>query len=207
MDFSGAVGQRNDTAHLGREADGELVRTEDVVAGARDRAGVELWSPSGTGGLLVKSGSGTLTLSGRYLCGRYHRGCRNIAGQRLDHGVQRPHLNSGGTLGGTGNLPGVVVNAGGNLAPGNSIGTITVYGDLRFNTGSFYTVEISPAAADRTHVTGASTLTGPPLFQICQICSPGRASNWKEQTNIARGAPGRQMEPSGGPRIDARIWR
>ena len=49
-------------------------------------------------------------------------------------------------------------SSGGTLAPGNSIGTLTVNGNLTFNAGSTYTVEFSPSAADRTNVTGAATL-------------------------------------------------
>ena len=69
-------------------------------------------------------------------------------------------VNSGGTLGGTGTVGGTTINSGGKLAPGNSIGTITVNGPLAFNSGSTYAVEVSPAAADRTNVTGIATLTG-----------------------------------------------
>ena len=50
--------------------------------------------------------------------------------------------------------------SGGNLAAGNSIGTLTVNGNLTFNAGGTYTVEFSPSAADRSNVTGAATLTG-----------------------------------------------
>ena len=46
------------------------------------------------------------------------------------------------------------------LSPGNSIGTITVAGNLTFGAGSQYLVEVSPAAADRTNVTGTATLAG-----------------------------------------------
>ena len=69
-------------------------------------------------------------------------------------------VNDGGILGGTGVLPLVVVNSGGALAPGNSIGAVTVNGNLTFNAGSSYNVEVSPTAADRTNVTGVATLGG-----------------------------------------------
>ena len=52
--------------------------------------------------------------------------------------------------------------SGGALAPGNSIGTLTVNGSLTFNGGATYAVEVSPTAADRTNVSGTATLTGPP---------------------------------------------
>lgn len=68
-------------------------------------------------------------------------------------------VNAGGTIGGTGTLPATSIS-GGTLAPGNSIGTVTVQGDLGFSPSSTYLVEISPTAADRTNVTGTATLAG-----------------------------------------------
>lgn len=69
-------------------------------------------------------------------------------------------VHSGGTVGGGGTLSSTVVASGGTLAPGNSIGTITVSGNLTFNSGSTYAVEVSPSAADRTNVTGSASLAG-----------------------------------------------
>ena len=48
----------------------------------------------------------------------------------------------------------------GTLAPGNSIGTLTVAGNLTFAPGSIYAVEVSPTGSDRTNVTGTATLGG-----------------------------------------------
>jgi outer membrane autotransporter protein len=69
---------------------------------------------------------------------------------------------SGGTLGGTnGTVGSTSILAGGNLAPGNSIGTLNVSGNLTFAAGSTYTVEVDAAgASDRTNVTGTATLGG-----------------------------------------------
>ena len=69
-------------------------------------------------------------------------------------------VNAGATLGGIGTLPSTVIAGGGTLAPGNSIGTVTVNGNLNFNAGSTYAVEVSPSSADRTNVTGAASLSG-----------------------------------------------
>src|SRR5262245_21307076 len=69
-------------------------------------------------------------------------------------------VNAGATLGGIGTLPSTVIAVGGTLAPGNSIGTVTVNGNLNFNAGSTYAVEVSPSSADRTNVTGAASLSG-----------------------------------------------
>ena len=46
------------------------------------------------------------------------------------------------------------------MSPGNSIGLLTVQGNLVFTAASSYLVEVSPANADRTNVTGTATLGG-----------------------------------------------
>ena len=69
-------------------------------------------------------------------------------------------VNTGATLGGNGTVGTTVLNAGATLSPGTSIGTLNVAGNLTFNTGSTYIVEVSPTAADRTNVTGTATLAG-----------------------------------------------
>jgi outer membrane autotransporter protein len=68
-------------------------------------------------------------------------------------------VNASGTIGGTGTLPSTIIS-GGTLAPGNSIGTVAVQGNLAFSPTSTYLVEISPTASDRTNVTGTATLAG-----------------------------------------------
>ncbi|MDE2376784.1 autotransporter domain-containing protein [Bradyrhizobium sp.] len=68
-------------------------------------------------------------------------------------------VNTGGTLGGNGVVGNTLIN-GGTLSPGNSIGLLAVQGGLTFTAASTYLVEVSPANADRTNVTGAATLGG-----------------------------------------------
>ena len=116
----------------------------------------------GTGGVLTKTGSGKLTISGT---GNLYTGATNINGGILavDGSITTSsvvNVNSGGTLGGHGTVSKVIVAAGGTLAPGNSIGTINVSGNLTFNPGSNYQVEVSPTAADKTVVTGTAALAG-----------------------------------------------
>ncbi|MCA1532682.1 autotransporter domain-containing protein [Bradyrhizobium sp. NBAIM03] len=68
---------------------------------------------------------------------------------------------NGGYLGGTGTVGGIVVNNGGMVAPGNSIGTLNVNGNVAFNAGSTFQVEINPAGqSDRIAATGTATLNG-----------------------------------------------
>ncbi|MGE0500015.1 MAG: autotransporter domain-containing protein [Rhizobiaceae bacterium] len=65
----------------------------------------------------------------------------------------------GGFLGGVGTVNATTIGAGGTLAPGNSIGTLTVRDNLTFAAGSTYAVEVSPTDADRTNVVAG--LVGP----------------------------------------------
>lgn len=68
-------------------------------------------------------------------------------------------VNAGGTLGGNGIVGNTSIN-GGTLAPGNSIGLLTVQGSLAFTAASGYMVEVSLTNTDRTNVTGTATLGG-----------------------------------------------
>jgi autotransporter-associated beta strand protein len=113
----------------------------------------------GVGGSLTKEGTGTLTLTGV----SSYTGATNVsAGALIVNGSIASSsgltVDAGALVGGTGTLPSTTIN--GTLSPGNSIGTITVNGNLAFGPGGNYLVEVSPGAADRTNVTGTATLAG-----------------------------------------------
>ncbi len=76
---------------------------------------------------------------------------------------------NGGTLGGTGTLPGVTVASGATLAPGNSIGTIHLSG-LVLAPGSTTAIEVQGLAADRINVSGNATLGG--TLQLLPLGGP-----------------------------------
>jgi autotransporter-associated beta strand protein len=114
----------------------------------------------GGGGTLAKSGAGTVTLTGA----NTYTGATNVnAGTLSVNGSiassSLTTVNAGGTLGGNGVVGNTTIN-GGTLAPGNSIGLLTVQGSLVFTAASSYMIEVSPANADRTNVTGTATLGG-----------------------------------------------
>lgn len=72
-----------------------------------------------------------------------------------------PFAINGGTVKGTGTFGGITANAGGTLAPGNSIGTLNVAGNVVFAPGSIYQVEINEnGTSDQIVATGTATING-----------------------------------------------
>ncbi|WP_441241973.1 autotransporter outer membrane beta-barrel domain-containing protein [Tardiphaga sp. 768_D3_N2_1] len=122
--------------------------------------GVLTGTGTATGQSLVKTGTGKLMLSG---INTYTGATVVDAGTLSVNGSiaasSLTTVNAGATLGGTGTVGNTTIN-GGTLAPGNSIGTLTVQGNLVLTSASSYMVEVSPAASDRTNVTGTATLGG-----------------------------------------------
>ncbi|WP_309601537.1 hypothetical protein [Sphingomonas sp.] len=83
-------------------------------------------------------------------------------------------VNNGGRLGGNGLITGSVsILSGGILAPGNSIGHLTVNGPLSFAAGSIFQVETTPTAADSVSATGNITINGGTV----QVLATGTAYN------------------------------
>jgi outer membrane autotransporter protein len=138
----------------------------------------------GTGGSLVKTGTGTLTLNGMNTYtglttitdGKLVVGDAGHATASLAGGVR---VNKGGTLGGIGTVGSTTVASGGTIAPGNSIGTLTVKGDIAFDAGSTYLAEINPAlGGDLIDASGKATIAGGTVHALkaAGIYTPG--SRW-----------------------------
>lgn len=115
-------------------------------------------SLSGTGSF-SKGGRGTLTLSGDSagFTGETSLGDGTLAvngklGGSMD-------VLATGRLQGTGTVGDTIVS--GTIAPGNSIGTLNVAGNITFNPGSIYEVEVNAAGqGDKIIATGAATISG-----------------------------------------------
>ena len=146
---------------------------------------------TGTGGL-VKQGTGTLNLTGA----NTYTGPTSVSGGRLAINgsiTSNVTVGSGGNLGGAGTITGNV-NMSGTMAPGNSIGTLSVVGSYTQAAGSTYQVEANAAGqADRINVTGApgtATINGGTVAVLPDASGPYAMSTTYTILNATGGVSG-----------------
>ncbi|MBP5404227.1 MAG: autotransporter-associated beta strand repeat-containing protein [Elusimicrobiaceae bacterium] len=89
------------------------------------------------------------------------------------------NVNDGATLRGNGNISGTVnVNNGGTIAPGNSIDTLTITGDVNFASGSTTAIEINETpASDKLVITGNANIASGANLAVSN--ENGRYFEWK----------------------------
>ena len=123
--------------------------------------GLDFWSNdiSGHGGL-TKQGIGTLVLTGN---NTYSGPTLVNQGRLAVNGsvTSAISVQSGGIVGGSGTVGSLTARQGGTVAPGNSIGTLNVAGNVSFEPGSRYAVEVGPnGQSDRIQSSGSATIGG-----------------------------------------------
>ncbi|CAI1108004.1 Extracellular serine protease precursor [Serratia marcescens] len=123
--------------------------------------GLDFWSNdiSGHGGL-TKQGIGTLVLTGN---NTYSGPTLVNQGRLAINGsvTSAVSVQSGGIVGGSGTVGSLTARRGGTVAPGNSIGTLNVAGNVSFEPGSRYAMEVGPnGQSDRIQSGGAATIGG-----------------------------------------------
>ena len=98
---------------------------------------------------------------------------------------------NGGSLGGSGTLGSVTATAGGVVAPGNSIGTLNVAGNITFQPGSFFDVEIDAAGNSDRVAAGTATINGGTVRVLTlDPDTPTRTGSATRSSPPAAGAPG-----------------
>lgn len=127
----------------------------------------------GGAGNLVKAGAGRLTLTAE----SDFSGLTTVEAGRLQvNGALSASVvtvNAGASLGGTGSVGGVDALTGSTVAPGASIGTLSVTGDYAQAAGSIYQVEtLSTGANDRILVSGAATIEPGAVLQLVKLDAP-----------------------------------
>jgi fibronectin-binding autotransporter adhesin len=117
---------------------------------------------SGSGSVTNLGGSPSLTGANTYAGGTTISGgtlfVNNTTGSGTGSGAV--NVQSGATLGGTGIIGGAVnFQSGGKLAPGNSIGTLTINGNLTLNANSTNTFEVNGTTPANDVVVAGSSVT------------------------------------------------
>ena len=137
-----------------------------VTAGTVTYANVIGGTGLTTGGVntaINKTGAGTLVLSA---ANTYTGNTVVNGGTLVVNGTAANStlttVNSGGRLAGIGTVKGTQINAGGTFAPGSGTpaSAMSVSGNLAFQSGAIYLVQVDPTTASRANVSGTATLNG-----------------------------------------------
>ena len=131
---------------------------------------------TGTGGF-TKIGASTQVLNGE----NTYTGQTNINGGKLViNGTTNSHqtlVNNGGILGGLGKIKGdVSVKSGGIIAPGTSVGTLHIDGDLNLEPGSRTEIELLPTNEDQLNLVGHKAFISGELhlFTFAEVYPPSK---------------------------------
>jgi autotransporter-associated beta strand protein len=172
VDFSGSLGPNGD----GRITAGSIAGSGSYFIGAGNTlvVGGNNLSTNVSGviadscgcfpgsGSLEKVGAGMLTLSGL----NTYTGTTTVSGGFLDvegsiASSSRTTVNAGGALTGVGTVGEIMIASGGIFLPGNGFGTsMTVNGNLAFQSGALYLVQFNSATSTFADATGSAALGG-----------------------------------------------
>lgn len=137
---------------------GPVTTAANTILVFDNSAAATLSSAISGAGTLRKQGTGTLTFNNNFTIANLAL----AAGRTRLNAVATTNVNvaSGATLDGTGRVIGTLTNNG-IVAPGNSIGTLTVQGNYVHNSGSILEIEFDGSGGiDLLSVTGSATING-----------------------------------------------
>ena len=150
----------------------EIADAGNVVGIAKEISGAGSLTKLGLGGLVLE---GTHSYTGETLV---KAGALAVNGSIASSTLTT--VEAGAALGGTGTLGNTIVASGGRLAPGNSIGTINVAGDITFKAGSKFEVEANDKGeSDKVAATGRAILEGGSVLTLAS------GNNYAPQTSYS----------------------
>lgn len=172
LTLAGPSFYRNTIVHAGtligdaQSIRGDIVNDGAIILDQRDDASLG-GVISGTGSL-VKAGAGFLEFTGSSVD---FTGTTTVSSGTLAvNGTLGGALDvqSGARLQGNGTVGATTLRSGATVAPGNSIGTLNMTGDVRFEKGAAYAVEVDPEGtrSDLIHASGAAHLGGGAVIHL-----------------------------------------
>ncbi len=174
----------NSGAALGNDLFIESGATTTVSVGSGNSQSMSIGSDN-TGGVLVKTGTGTLNLTGSIVSPRALDTMTVSTGTLAVNGAIRTTggttVASGATIKGVGPLTSLVT-VNGTMAPGNSIDTMVIVGDYEQTSGSTLAIELNTTTSDKVAVTGNVTINSNATLSV--IVTPGSYASTQTYTII-----------------------
>jgi autotransporter-associated beta strand protein len=151
---------------LDKNGVGKLSTTGNIQVGRfTDVSGGELSVEGTMGSPTVFVDGGTLTVNGEMTSNTVSVNAGGAMGVNGNLTSPLVTIDPGGELQGHGNITGFVDDKGGEIAPGNSIGTLHIFGPLVMEPHSEYQVQINGNSSDDIQVSETATIESS-MFEI-----------------------------------------
>jgi outer membrane autotransporter protein len=153
------AGNLTGNGDLDKNGVGRLSTTGNIQVGRfTDVSGGELSVEGTMGSPTVFVDGATLTVNGKMTSDTVSVNAGGAMGVNGDLISPLVTINPGGELQGHGNITGFVDDKGGEIAPGNSIGTLHIFGPLDMEPHSEYQVQINGNGSDQIQVSETATI-------------------------------------------------